>query len=170
MRKIFGVLFGLALALPAAAQEPPDTTDGPQVGTKSAATPVWVVVEDIDGEAGAHRVFATVVWEDWRTGFRFSEEVLPGELMVTIPKSEDPASAETCDYASALMEHGSEGFQPMERADADCLAPPVENLPWIAADHRGSPMACDEAQRTDGIEDPSRRFFGCYFAEKPGEG
>ncbi|MDE0659884.1 MAG: hypothetical protein OXI79_09595 [Gammaproteobacteria bacterium] len=170
MRTIFGMLFTLALALPAEAQEPPDSTDGPEVGTQSARFPVWLLVEDVEHEAGAHRVYATVEWEDWRTGFRFSEEVLPGELMVLVAKSEDPASAETCDYTSALMLHGSEEWEPMERADTDCLAPPVENLPWIAVDYRGLPMACTEAKREDGIEDPSRRFFACYFAEKPGEG
>lgn len=169
MRTIFGVLFTLALALPTAAQEPPDTTSGPAVGTTSARFPVWVLVEDAE-EAGAHRVYATVVWEDWRTGFRFSEEVLPGELVVMIPKNEGLVSLETCDYTSALMPHGSEEWEPMEGADMDCLAPPTENLPWIAADYRGLPMACTEAKREDGLEDLSRRFFACYFAEKPGQG
>ena len=137
---------------------------------ESAGVPVWVVVEDIDGEAGAHRVRATVLWDDYRSGLRFAAEVLPGELMVTIPKSEDPAGAETCGYTSALMAHGSKYAHPMERADTECYAPPVEYLPWIAAEHRGSALACAEASRTDGTEDPAVRYFGCYFAEKPNGG
>lgn len=165
MRAIFGTLFALALAFPAAAQEPGDTVEL----ARSAEVPVWVLVEDVDDEAGAHRVRVAVVWEDWRHGFRFSEEVLPGELVVLVAKSEDPARAETCDYASALMLHESEGFQPFERADTDCLAPPAEYLPWIAAEHRGSPMVCDEASRT-GNQDPAIRVYGCYFAEKPTPG
>ena len=124
----------------------------------------------MEREAGAHRVRAAVVWEDWRLGFRFSEEVLPGELVVTIPKTEGVVSLETCDYANALMPHGSEPYQPLERADTDCLAPPVEHLSWIAVEHRGSPMACTEAELGGGIEDPTLRVYGCYFAQKPGEG
>ncbi len=166
---MFGGLLALALALPAAAQEPGDTLVG-AVGTQSSRLPVWVVVEDVEGEAGAHRVRAGVKWEDWRLGFRFSEEVLPGELVVTIPKTEGVVSLETCDYANALMPHGSDPYQPMERADTYCLAPPVEYLSWIAVEHRGSPMACREAERTDGIEDPTLRIYACYFAQKPGGG
>jgi hypothetical protein len=167
MRKTFGVLFALALALPAAAQEPGDSAVS-VVGTTSAAVPVWVVVEDVEGEVGAHQVRAAVIWEDYRLGFRFSGEVLPGELVVAIPKDEGVVSTETCAYASALMTHGSEGYQPMERADADCLAPSVEHLSWIGAEHRGSPMACKEADRGDGIENPRIRIYGCYWATEPG--
>ncbi len=168
MRTMFGVLFVLALALPAAAQESGDTAES-TVGTQSALFPVWVVVEDVEGEAGAHRVRAAVIWEDYHLGFRFSEEVLPGELVVTIPKNEGLVSLETCAYASPLMAHGSEA-SPLERVDSDCLAPPVEYLSWIGAEHRGSPMACTEGERTNGPEDPAIRYYACYWAEKPGEG
>ena len=137
---------------------------------ESAGVPVWVVVEDVKGEAGVHRVRATVLWDDYRSGLRFAAEVLPGDPVVTIPKTEDPAGAETCSYTSALMAHGSKYAHPMERADTDCYAPPAENLPWIAAEHRGSALACTEAERTDGAEDPAIRYYACYFAEKPGEG
>ncbi len=88
--------------------------------------------------------------------------------MVTIPKSEGVVSSETCSYKSVLMAHGSKHAHPMERADKDCLAPPAENLAWIAAEHLGSPMACAQASRTDGKEDSNVRAFGCYWAEKPG--
>lgn len=166
MRTTYGVLFALALALPAAAQEVGDTATS-MVGTRSAAVPVWVVVEDVEQEAGAHRVRAAVIWEDYRLGFRFSEEVLPGELVVTIPKTEGLVSLATCAYTSPLLAHGSEGYQPLERADSDCLAPPVQYLSWIGAEHRGSPLACQEAE---GIEDPRVRVYGCYWAQDPGGG
>lgn len=167
MKTTLGVLFALALALPAAAQELGGVDSVPGVGTMNAAVPVWVVVEDLEHEAGAHWVRAAVIWEDDRLGFRFSEDVLPGELVVTIPKNEGVVSLETCAYASALMAHGSEGYQPMGRADSDCFALPVEYLSWIGAEYRGSPMACIEAERGDGIEDPTIRIYGCYWAQKP---
>ncbi|MYC98300.1 MAG: hypothetical protein F4X13_03430 [Gammaproteobacteria bacterium] len=163
----FAALFAAVLALPAAAQEtPPDTTT-----YRGAAMPVWVAVEDVEHEAGAHRVRAAVVWDDYRSTLRFATEILPGELVVTIPKSEDPASAETCSYTSALMAHGSEGYQPFERADTDCLAPPVEHLAWIEVEHLGAPLACVRALRNDGKEDaPTQRLYGCYWAQPPDEG
>ena len=167
MKKVFGVLCAVALALPAAAQEPGDSS---MVGVQSAPVPVWVVVEEADGEAGAHHVRAVVVWEDSGLGFRFSEEVLPGELVVMLPKTDEADSQGTCDYASELMEHGSEGYQPLERGDPDCLSPPVEDMAGIEVEHRGAPMACIEADRKDGTEDPTIRFYGCYWAEYPGGG
>ncbi|MYA17532.1 MAG: hypothetical protein F4086_11445 [Gemmatimonadetes bacterium] len=165
MRTIYGVLFTLALALPAAAQEPGDSI--PEDAPRSAPVPVWVIVEDVENEAGAHLVRAAVMWEDWRHGFRFSVEVLPGDLVVSVPKHEGVISLETCDYTSALMAHGSEGYQPFERADTDCLAPPVEYMAAISVEHLGAPMACTEADRADGIEDPTLRIFGCYWAQDP---
>ena len=131
---------------------------------------MWVVVEDVDGKAGTHLVRAAVVWEDWKLGFRFSEKVLEGELVVTIPRNKGVVSLETCSYTSELMAHGSEGYKPLKLAEANCVAPPVENLPWIGVAHRGSPMACVEADRADGIKDPKIRIYGCYWAQKPAAG
>ena len=151
-------------AFPAAAQEPGDS-----VAYEGDPFPVWVLVED-GGESGAHRVAALVKWDDYRSILRFAVEVLPGDLVVTIPRNEGAVSTETCAYASALMAHGSEGLQPMERADAECYAPPVERLAGIGAAHLGSPMTCAEADRTDGIEDPTLRVFFCYWTADPDEG
>lgn len=163
----FAALALAVLALPAAAQEtPPDTTT-----YEGAAMPVWVALEDVEHEAGAHRVRVAVVWDDHRSGLRFAGEVLPGDLVVMIPKTEGVVSVETCAYTSALMAHGSESYQPMERADADCLAPPVEYLAYIEVEHLGAPLACIRALRNDGKEDPpTQRLYGCYWAQPPDEG
>ena len=157
-------VLAVASAVPATAQEPGDS-----VVYEGDPFPVWVLVEDAE-EAGAHRVAALVKWDDYRSILRFAVEVLPGELVVTIPKNEGLVSLETCAYTSALMAHGSEGLQPMERADSDCLAPPVEHLSWIAAEHLGSPMACARATRKDGTDPPTRRIYVCYWAADPDEG
>lgn len=164
--------FRLAAAV-AAVLAAPSVAAAQKVGDvlyRSASYPVWVVVEDVEREAGAHRVRATIKWDDHRGKLRFATEVQPGDLVVTIPKTEGVVSLETCGYASALMAHGSKYAHPMKRADAQCLAPPVEHLPYIGVEHRGSPMACTEAGRTDGLKDPAVRFFACYWAEKPGGG
>ncbi len=153
-------------AFPATAQEtPPDTTT-----YEGAGVPVWVVVEDVEGEAGAHRVRAAVVWDDHRSGLRFASEILAGDLVVLLPKGEgeDADLSDSCTFTSALMAHGADRPEPLDRADADCLAPPAEYLPFIGAEHRGSPLACNEAKRTDGTEDPRIRYYGCYWAEPPG--
>lgn len=55
----------------------------------------------------------------------------------------------------------------MDRADPDCLAPPVEHWAYIEVEHWGSPMACAVAIRKDGTEyPPTRRYCGCYWAEE----
>lgn len=167
--RLSAVLLAAVLAAPVAAQEtPPDTT-----AYESAPAPVWVVVEDVEGEAGAHRVRAAVVWDDYRSTLRFSAEILAGDLMVRLPKTEDPDAdpSQGCAFTSALMLHGSATYEPMNRADADCLAPPVEYLPFIAVEHLGAPMACERATRKDGTEDPpTRRIYGCYWASNPNGG
>ena len=165
--RLLAALFAALLPLAAAAQEtPPDTT-----AYESVPAPVWVIVEDAEHEAGAHRVRAAIVWDDYRSTLRFATEVLAGELVVRIPKTEGVVSLETCGYANELMPHGSDYYQPLERADTGCLAPPVEHLSWIAVEHRGSPMACAVASRTDGRPDPpTLRYYGCFWAQKPDEG
>lgn len=161
-------LLAAMTAAPAAAQEtPPDTT-----AYRGAPIPVWVVVEDVEGEAGAHRVYATVEWDDYRSTLRFATEILAGDLVVLLPKGEgrDADLSESCAFASGLMAHGSERSEPMDRTDTECLAPPAEHLPFVGAEHLGAPLACKEAKPKDGTEDPRIRYYGCYWAEKPGEG
>lgn len=155
----------VAFAFPAAAQEPGDS-----VVYEGDPFPVWVLIED-GSEAGTHQVAALVKWDDYRySNMRFAGEVLPGDLVVSVPKSAGVVSVETCSYTSALMAHGSEGLQPMERADSDCLAAPVEDLAWIGLEHLGAPMKCAATERSDGLEDPTRRLYACYFDQAPDEG
>lgn len=171
--RLSAAVLAAVLAAPVAAQEtPPDTTTLPDTTTyKSAPAPVWIVVEDVEGKAGAHRVRAAVVWDDYRSTLRFATEILAGDLTVRLPKGEGPDAdpSESCAFTSALMPHGSDTFQPMDRADAECLAPPVEALPFVVVEHLYAPMACERATRKDGTEDPpTRRYYGCYWAEPPG--
>lgn len=166
MKTTFGTLAGAALAVlafafPAAAQERPDS-----VAYRSQSLPVWVAVEDTDN-AGGHSVGAAVRWADYRSQLPFSGEILPGDLVVLLASGDDPEGTEACAYRSGEMAHGSEGFHPMERADADCLAPPAEVLAWVAVEHFGHPMACVPAER-EGGDTPERRVFACYWAEPPG--
>ena len=135
---------------------------------RSETFPVWVMVEDTD-EAGVHLVSASVLWDDHRSKLPFSIELQAGDLVVLLASGDDPEGTESCAYRSALMEHGSEGYQPMERADPECLAPPAEALAWVAVGHFGNRMECAPAVRQCG-DTPERRVFACYFAEKPGEG
>ena len=151
-------------AFPAAAQEPP----GDSVMYEGDPFPVWVLVED-GNEPGAHRVSALVKWDDYRSILRFAVEVLPGDLVVSIPKSGGVVSLETCGYASALMAHGSEGLQPFERADSDCLAAPVADVAWIGLEHWGAPLECTVGDDGPG-DDPTRRLYACYWAASPDGG
>lgn len=149
---------------PAAAQEtPPDTTT-----YESAPAPVWIVVEDAG--AGAHQVGAAILWDDSRSILRFSTDVRPGHLLAFLPTSATAEDlTEVCVFSSGYMAHESQGYSPMERDDPNCTAPPVAALPFVAVEHRGSPLTCVEANRADGgAEPPTRRYFGCYWEHKPG--
>ena len=165
MKTTFGTLAGaallLALAFPAAAQERPDS-----VAYRGESLPVWVAVEDTK-DAGVHSVSAVVKWADHRSQLPFSFELRPGDLVVLLASGDDPEGTESCAYRSGAMAHGSEGFQPMERADVDCFAPPAEALPWVAVGYFGSRMECAPAER-EGGDTPELRVFACYWAEPPG--
>ena len=140
------------LAAPVAGQESTDTT----VYFHGEGMPVWVMVEDDPENAGAHRVMVAVKWADYRSTLPFSHEVGPGDLTVF------------------QMDHGSEYMHLAERADTECLAPPVEFLPVIGIEYVGAPagaaMACTRATRDDGTEDPTIRYYGCYWSAPPDEG
>lgn len=163
MKTTFGTLAGaalaaLALAAPAAAQAGPDS-----VAYRSEPEPVWVMVEDTE-DAGVHSVSAAVLWADYRSQLPFSFELRAGDLVVLLASGDDPEGTESCAYRSGAMAHGSEGFQPMERADVDCLAPPAEALTWVAVGYFGSRMECAPAER-EGGDTPELRVFACYWAE-----
>ena len=164
LKAFAGAALAALIATPAAAQEP----GADSVLYRSEPLPVWVMIEDTD-EAGVHQVSASVLWDDHRSNLRFSFEIGEGDLVVLLASGDDPEASESCAYRSALMAHGSDGFHPMERADADCLAPPAEALAWVAVGHFGSRMECAPAGRQGG-DTPERRVFGCYWAEPPGGG
>ena len=165
---IFATVAILLLAAPVAGQEGADTT----VYT-GAAVPLWVMVEDVEGDAGAHRVSVAVAWDDYRSTLPFAVEVAAGDLTVFLPKTEDADESdlsEGCRFTSTRMHHGDPDTHPAIRADADCLAPPAELLPLIGVEYTGSPapMACKQAKRADGSEDPAIRYFACYWSAPPG--
>ncbi|MDE2982911.1 MAG: hypothetical protein OXU74_17100 [Gemmatimonadota bacterium] len=170
---VFTVAAVLALfAAPVAGQESTDTT----VYFHGEGMPVWVMVEDDAENAGAHRVLVAVKWADYRSTLPFSHEVGPGDLTVFLPKTDnadDVDPNEACRFTSAQMDHGSEYMHLAERADTDCLAPPVEFMPLIGIEYvgaAGAAMACTPATRDDGTEDPAIRYYGCYWSAPPNEG
>lgn len=152
---------------PVAAQETPtDTTT-----YRGEVVPVWVVVEDVEGKDGAHRVDVMVGWDDHRSTLRFATDVRPGELLVFVPKSvESEGITDSCVFASGFIAHESQDRHAMEPDDANCTGPPVAALPFVAVEHSGDPLACKEAARTDGTEDPRIRYYGCYWGQKPDGG
>ncbi|MDE2986249.1 MAG: hypothetical protein OXU69_16220 [Gemmatimonadota bacterium] len=77
-----------------------------------------------------------------------------------------------CRFTSTPMDHGNPGAYPTVRADTDCFAPLAEWLPLIGVEYTGSPapMACKEADRKDGEEDPAIRYFACYYSAPPDGG
>ena len=84
MRYLATVFTAAAVALiaaPVAAQEGADTAAADTL-YRTAKVPVWVMVEDVEGEAGAHRVYLEVTWSDYRSVLPFSREVGPGDLTV----------------------------------------------------------------------------------------
>jgi len=161
---IFTAAAVLLVAAPVAGQEGTDTTT-----YTGAAVPVWVMVEDVEGDAGAHRVSVAVKWDDYRSTLPFSREIGPGDLTVFLPRTEDADDVDpddACRFTSTRMDHGDPDTHPAIRADADCLALPAEFLPLIGVEYIGSlaPMACKEAAREDGTEDPALRYFACYWS------
>ena len=167
---IFTAAAVLLLAAPVAGQEGADTTV-----YEGAKAPVWLTVEDVEGDAGAHRVYVAVKWDDYRSTLPFSVEIGPGDVTVFLPKTEDADESdlsEGCRLTSPLMEHGNPGMVPANRADTDCLAPPAAYLPLVGIEYTGSAarMACLPAARDDGIEDPEVRYFACYWSAPPDEG
>lgn len=158
-------VLAVSLAYPAAGQEPGDS-----LVFEGDPFPVWVLVEDAD-EAGARRVRAAVRWDDHRSTLRFSADVLPGGLLVFLPTSAKATDIRgSCVFASGHIAHESQGYHAMERDDTNCTALPVAALPFVAVEHSGDPLACTEAERTDGIEDPSVRLYACYLDKEPGGG
>ena len=160
----------LLLAAPVAAQNGAETTV-----YEGAGVPVWVMVEDDEGEGGAHRVYVAVTWDDHRSGLPFARSLAAGTLGVLLPKTEDADEADlsdACHFTNSRMDHGNGGLHPTEREDAECLAPPAKRLPLIWVDYEGSPapIACTDATRTDGTEDPEVRYFACYYSGPPDEG
>lgn len=160
-----------AFAAPVAAQENRDTT----VSFVGANIPVWVMVEDVDGDAGAHLVYVAVAWDDYRSTLPFAREIEPGDLTVFLPRTEDADDVDPtddCRFTSTRMEHGNPGAYPAVRADSDCLAPPAASLPLIGIEYTGAPvpMICKQAERNDGTEDPAIRYYGCYWSGPPDEG
>ena len=170
---VFTAAAVLLLAAPVAGQEGSDTTETADTTVyEGAKFPLWVMVEDVEGDAGAHRVSVAVAWDDYRSTLPFSVEVGPGDLTVFLPKTEDADESdlsEGCRFTSTRMDHGNPNTHPAIRADADCLAPPAELLPLIGVEYTGAPapMACKEAARKDGTEDPAIRYFGCYWSAPP---
>lgn len=169
MKTTFKTLAGAALAVlafafPAAAQEPtPDS-----VAYQGQSLPVWVAVEDAPDGTGTHRVRVLVRWDDHRSTLRFATDVLPGELLVFLPRSATAEDlTEVCVFASGYMAHESQAHHPMESDDANCTGPPVAALAFVAVEHSGDPLAC-VATEPDGEADPSRRMYACYFDRKPG--
>ena len=167
---IFTTAAVLLLPAPVAGQEGSDTTV-----YEGAAVPLWVMVEDVEGDAGAHRVSVAVKWDDYRSTLPFAVEVGPGDLTVFLPKTEDADESdlsEGCRFTSTRMSHGDPNTHPAVRADADCLAPPAELLPLIGVEYTGAPapMACKQAKRADGSEDPAIRYFACYWSAPPDGG
>ncbi len=142
---------------------------------EGAKAPVWLTVRDVEGDAGAHRVYVAVKWDDHRSTLPFSVEIGPGDLTVFLPKTEDADESdlsEGCRFTSPLMAHGNPGMVPANRADTGCLAPPAAYLPLVGIEYTGSAarMACLPAARDDGIEDPEVRYFACYWSAPPDEG
>ena len=164
---IFTAAAVLLLAAPVAGQDGADTT----VYT-SADVPVWLMVEDVKDDAGAHRVYVAVKWDDHRSKLPFSQQIEAGDLKVFLPKTEDADADDLpygCRFTSSRMEHGNPGAFPADRADKDCLAPPAASLPLIGIEYTGSPvpMACEPAEPKDGTEDPKVRYFACYWPDPP---
>ena len=169
-KTMFAAVLAVLWALPGAAQEtPPDTTT---TTYESAPAPVWLVVEDVEGEAGAHQVRAAVMWDDRRSALRFSTDVQPGHLLAFLPTSATADDlADVCVFSSNYMAHESQRSVAMERDDANCTAPAVADLPFVAVEHRGAPLTCVAGRRTDGAADvPTRRYYGCYWEHNPGGG
>lgn len=157
----------LPFAAPVAGQEKPDTTT-----YEGARFPAWVAVEDVENDAGVHKVYVEVAWDDARSTLPFSQAVGAGELVVLIPTTDDADESDLsngCRFMSRRMEHG-DGRHATDRADADCTGPVAANLPLIGIEYANSEasMACTPATRTDGTEDAAIRYFGCYWSAPPG--
>ena len=154
------------LGVPAAAQKTADTTV-----YEGKSIPVWVTVEDVEGKPGVHRVTVLVRWDDARSTLPFASMIDWGELAVLLPQTEEDSADDVwsngCRYANLPMEHGNDTFQPTERDTPDCLSVKAELLPLVGIDYMGKPMACEEAFRNDGEEDPAIRYYACYWAEVP---
>ena len=163
-RTMFTTMAAAALlGVPATAQDSDSTV------YQSASVPVWALVLDDEGEAGAHDVYVSVKWDDARSTLPFASSLTAGTLGILLPKTEDADMSDACHFTNRPMVHGSDGYHLTEREDTDCLALPTESLPLIWLDYDGipDPMACTEAFRTDGEEDPAR-YFACYWAVPEG--
>ncbi len=129
-----------------------------------ASVPVWVVVRQ-EGQDTV-RVDVAVMWDDRRSGLRFAQNVRRGELVVSLPAAD---RGRDCRY-TGMLTHGSKGYTNIGSVDDECVAQPIASIPEVVVRHRGSPMKCALGRRTDGIEDPNFRAFGCYWARPPGNG
>ena len=159
------VLFAAVLALPATAQETPDTATG-RVLYRTAGFPVWVAVADV---GGAVRAAVHVRWTDSASSLPFSSGLEAGGVEVLVPS----AGGGTCVHTGAALAYGSGGFE-LASPPEGCASPPVRLLGGVSVEHGGTgPMACVEAKRSSNRRPRARRpvrlrVFGCYWAEKPG--
>ena len=161
---IFTAAAVLLLAAPVAGQDGADTT----VYT-SADVPVWLMVEDVKDDAGAHRVYVAVKWDDHRSKLPFSQQIEAGDLKVFLPKTEDADADDLpygCRFTSSRMEHGNPGAFPADRADKDCLAPPAASLPLIG--NRVHRLAGADGLRAGGAEGRNRGPQGCGTSRATG--
>lgn len=169
--RVTGVFVALAALLVVAACIPPAPEGMRTFGHldaralyHGAAVPVWVVVRQ-EGQDTV-RVDVAVMWDDRRSGLRFAQNVRRGELVVSLPAAD---RGRDCRF-TGMLTHGSKGPTKIANVDDECVAQPVASIPEVVVRHRGSPMKCNQARRTDGIEDPNFRAFGCYWARPPGNG
>lgn len=158
----------LLLAAPTAAQEPPDTV------YKSRPIPVWLMVEDAEGQPGVHHVAIEVLWDNANSKLPFSADLPEGLLTVLIPTSEDTtaedlANGDACLFISVEMEHGNGNFYYAERWDTECYSPPVTDLPLVGLVYSETTalMACAPASRDDGDAEQTIRYYGCYWVAPP---
>ena len=163
MWRVAILLAALAIAPAAEAQEAGDSV-------WSSAIPVWLMVKD-GNEAGVHEVRVAIEWDDPGTTLWFARSLDEGEIVVLIPVSEDAGEddlADGCRHLGPAMEHGAGGLWEGKPEGASCKAPQADKLPLVGVTLSGHAMACKDAPRKDGTVEAGTRYFGCYWAKKPG--
>lgn len=156
----FTAVLALVLAVPAYAQEKPDTTT-----YRSAPVPVWVTVKQVSKTQVL--VGVAVMWDHSKSSLRFSTDVRSGELVVVLPTAK---RGDGCTYTASLS-YGTDGYEKIDPDDDDCVLPPVSDMSEVGVTHQGSAMKCVEAHPETGKpETPGHRIWGCYWVVQPSGG